>query len=82
MGENDIMQNLNLTQALSEQLGISVIIEKCLTLVCGFNAYFLIELKTSVEIKNKHFGQFLTLPILPANNALLMALAERWSPIT
>lgn len=28
------------------------------------------------------FGCFLSLPIVPANKALLMALVERWSPIT
>lgn len=28
------------------------------------------------------FGRFLTLPVVQADNALSMALAERWSPIT
>lgn len=28
------------------------------------------------------FGRFLTLPMVLVNKALLMALVERWSPIT
>lgn len=28
------------------------------------------------------FGRFLTLPMVPADKALLMALVERWFPIT
>lgn len=34
------------------------------------------------RVRAMGFGCFLTLPMVPADKALLMAFAERWSPIT
>lgn len=35
-----------------------------------------------VKVLDLGFGPFLSIPLLKADKALLMALAKRWSPIT
>lgn len=38
--------------------------------------------KAKVKVKDMGFEPFLSIPLLKVDKALLMALAERWSPIT
>lgn len=38
--------------------------------------------KVQVRVILIRFGPLLTLPVLKADRALMMALAERWSPVT
>lgn len=38
--------------------------------------------KAQTKVKEMGFGPFLSIPLLKADKALLMALAKRWSPIT
>lgn len=37
--------------------------------------------KAQTKVKEMGFGPLLSIPLLKANKALLMALVERWSPL-
>lgn len=51
-------------------------------MVWGFEIMGLDVFNVQERVRAMGFGRFLTLLMVPADKALLMALVERWSPIT